>query len=119
MITIKSNIIGHTRSGKHIYENHRHSSHKDFTSSDHRDAMNTHMFFQHKHLNEKEKELEKKHGEDWYSHKGAKKEYKYVAYKYQQGFMHHAKYLSGNNETEENESRSHAFNQVTTDGRAG
>lgn len=35
-------VIGHTRSGKAIYENHNHESHKDFTPNDHHDAYNLH-----------------------------------------------------------------------------
>lgn len=31
-------VIGHTRSGKPIYENHNHPSHKDFSEEDHHDA---------------------------------------------------------------------------------
>jgi len=32
------NVIGHTKSGKPIYEDHTHESHKKFTSADHKDA---------------------------------------------------------------------------------
>ena len=35
-------VIGHTKSGKPIYENANHASHKDFTSNDHRDAKALH-----------------------------------------------------------------------------
>lgn len=36
-------VIGHTTSGKAIYEDHNHKSHDKFTSKDHMDASNTHM----------------------------------------------------------------------------
>ena len=35
-------VIGHTKSGKAIYENSQHTS-KDFTAEDHSDAMSAHM----------------------------------------------------------------------------
>jgi hypothetical protein len=35
-------VIGHTRSGKAIYENHNHEGHKNFTHEDHNDASNAH-----------------------------------------------------------------------------
>lgn len=35
-------VIGHTQSGKPIYEKHDHESHSKFTSSDHMDAMLAH-----------------------------------------------------------------------------
>lgn len=42
-------IIGHTGSGKPIYENPNHPEHKVFTSNDHRDAMNLHDSLAHEH----------------------------------------------------------------------
>jgi hypothetical protein len=35
-------VIGHTRSGKPIYEDHKHASHAKFTSADHDDAVSKH-----------------------------------------------------------------------------
>lgn len=35
-------VIGHTTSGKPIYENHDHPSHEKFTPEDHEDAAETH-----------------------------------------------------------------------------
>lgn len=35
-------VIGHTKSGKPIYEAHRHSSHKEFNREDHKDASLLH-----------------------------------------------------------------------------
>jgi hypothetical protein len=35
-------VIGHTKSGKPIYDNHYHSSHKEFTHDDHKDAYHVH-----------------------------------------------------------------------------
>lgn len=35
-------VIGHTRSGKPIYENSNHPDHKGFSSSDHLDAAKAH-----------------------------------------------------------------------------
>ena len=35
-------IIGHTKSGKPIYDSANHAEHKDFTSDDHKDAVKTH-----------------------------------------------------------------------------
>lgn len=36
-------VIGHTKSGKPIYANFNHDSHKEFTSQDHMDASDAHM----------------------------------------------------------------------------
>lgn len=36
-------VIGHTKSGKPIYANSKHESHKDFTEQDHEDAREVHM----------------------------------------------------------------------------
>lgn len=47
-------IIGHTKSGKPIYENHSHSSHKSFTSKDHRDAEELHRGLREKKNGESE-----------------------------------------------------------------
>lgn len=61
-------IIGHTESGKPIYENHDHPAHKNFTSNDHTDAVYAHVnLTSRKSLatkEEKKKHLEegKKHG---------------------------------------------------------
>lgn len=35
-------VIGHTKSGKPIYDSHSHESHKDFSSEDHKDAYQLH-----------------------------------------------------------------------------
>lgn len=35
-------VIGHTKSGKPIYESHDHPSHKEFTAADHEDAYHLH-----------------------------------------------------------------------------
>lgn len=35
-------VIGHTKSGKAIYEDHNHASHKKFTSQDHAEAVKRH-----------------------------------------------------------------------------
>lgn len=61
-------VIGHTESGKPIYENHDHPAHKNFTSNDHTDAVYAHVnLTSRKSLatkEEKKKHLEegKKHG---------------------------------------------------------
>ena len=36
-------IIGRTKSGKPIYENHKHPTHKEFTSKDHKEARDLHV----------------------------------------------------------------------------
>lgn len=36
-------VIGHTKSGKAIYETHDHEGHKDFTKEDHHDAATHHI----------------------------------------------------------------------------
>lgn len=36
-------VIGHTRSGKHIYDEPEHDMHKDFSPDDHKDARDLHM----------------------------------------------------------------------------
>ena len=38
-------VIGHTKSGKPIYEDHKHLSHKDFSEEDHKDAQKIHDDF--------------------------------------------------------------------------
>ena len=35
-------VIGHTKSGKPIYENAKHASHREFTSSEHKEAIDFH-----------------------------------------------------------------------------
>lgn len=35
-------VLGHTKSGKSVYENHNHPAHKDFSDQDHTDAANIH-----------------------------------------------------------------------------
>jgi hypothetical protein len=35
-------VIGHTKSGKPIYANYNHPSHKEFSKEDHKDAANIH-----------------------------------------------------------------------------
>ena len=37
------NIIGHTRSGKPIYDSYNHEGHKEFNAEDHRDAGKLHQ----------------------------------------------------------------------------
>ena len=36
-------IIGHTKSGKPVYMNHNHPSHKEFTATEHIQAKNVHF----------------------------------------------------------------------------
>lgn len=55
-------IIGHTKSGKPIYDTFSHSAHKDFTHQDHYDAQNLHK-----------KNIIKKHGKDAFT-----EQYKYA-----------------------------------------
>src|SRR5690349_8453397 len=46
-------VIGHTKSGKAIYDTHNHPGHKDFTSEDHREAMNAHRQSMENHYKER------------------------------------------------------------------
>ena len=41
-------VIGHTSSGKPVYESHSHPSHKDFSATDHQEAANQHAQMQTK-----------------------------------------------------------------------
>ena len=41
-------VIGHTKSGKPIYDSHDHESHKHFTSEDHKNAADLHTKIQEK-----------------------------------------------------------------------
>lgn len=52
-------IIGHTKSGKPIYENHDHPEHASFTSEDHRDAA-----YAHGDKADKEEKKENRYGSD-------------------------------------------------------
>ncbi len=45
-------VIGHTKSGKPIYEDHRHPSHKEFSKEDHADAQKLHDDFVSERINE-------------------------------------------------------------------
>lgn len=56
-------VIGHTKSGKPIYESHSHEAHKNFSKDDHSDAVAHHMKEARSH-NEKTIELfEQGHGQ--------------------------------------------------------
>ena len=64
-------IIGHPSSGKPIYMNHNHPTHKEFSSSDHRDAVKLHFSegFRVQHnpasgeLSKSERDVVKQHNE--------------------------------------------------------
>ncbi len=58
-------VIGHTKSGKPIYDSHDHSSHKNFTKQDHKDAADIHHKLSEKTKNKKES---KKHYDEGYAH---------------------------------------------------
>lgn len=49
-------VIGHTKSGKAIYQNPNHESHKKFTSADHTDASEIHMTSKESTLNNNERD---------------------------------------------------------------
>lgn len=56
-------VIGHTRSGKPIYDSHGHPDHKKFNQEDHYDAMRHHQF-----LADKEPDYRKREGHYAQSH---------------------------------------------------
>lgn len=51
-------VIGHTSSGKPIYENHDHPHHASFTAQDHKDAANTHAEASAKHSDKEDEHFE-------------------------------------------------------------
>lgn len=55
-------VIGHTRSGKPIYDSHSHPEHKDFTSKDHFDAANVHNTLNKEAYKNGDKQKETFHG---------------------------------------------------------
>jgi hypothetical protein len=60
-------VIGHTKSGKPIYDHFDHKSHKDFTKKDHNDAAKLHMKKFREALKDAKKEAkEELHGFDPY-----------------------------------------------------
>jgi len=55
-------VIGHTKSGKPIYDTHYHETHKHFTQEDHEDAAKLNQDLKDKHYSQYE-ELKEKDGE--------------------------------------------------------
>jgi hypothetical protein len=53
-------IIGHTKSGKPIYDRFNHPAHKDFTKEDHRDAGKVHDELHQKHSDLSEEKFSKR-----------------------------------------------------------
>ncbi len=66
-------IIGHTKSGKPVYDKFSHLNHKDFTKEDHQDAAKTHNKYKFKNYTSGDKKEdflrhskeERKHNESW------------------------------------------------------
>jgi hypothetical protein len=76
-------VIGHTKSGKPIYENHNHPSHKEFNSQDDKDAAEAHNKFVDEHMDRIPKGAkEGEGGED------EKKAYKHVEARDKHMFRH-------------------------------
>lgn len=73
-------VIGHTRSGKPIYDSHNHSGHKKFTDHDHSDAHAIHLHLADKKLKQQRskktsKEDKKKLRGEWDHHHAQIKEH--------------------------------------------
>lgn len=71
-------VIGHTKSGKPIYDTHYHESHKNFSAQDHRDAEQLNEKLKRDHY-EKYKQLKEKEG-GRVSDKAAKEHNKHIEY---------------------------------------
>lgn len=58
-------IIGHTKSGKPIYDSFNHSAHKDFNEHDHSDAADVNSDIANENLSYTDKEKYAKHVKHW------------------------------------------------------